>query len=208
MDYIHFVGGKYTPKSFVQEARRMGWSRNFGIGHTKSLKWDDVIFFATKHPNVENGYIIFAKGLITSISLPAEITSQMEDEGLIEKSSGGGGGGGMEIRECGSYSVSGVCRVSQDVSIEKLAKRAEEICKEKGFNLKCLVRGYISEAYQTPIVTTQNIPTQGIAKLKREFYLNNPTGHEMPAQESHPKVVFTENYKRRKSKSRDDLMRS
>lgn len=46
MVWLHYVGGRYTPSSFVDEARKEGVSRRIPLTHLKNVSWGDIVFCA------------------------------------------------------------------------------------------------------------------------------------------------------------------
>lgn len=147
-EWAHFVGTRYTPKSFIEEAKLYGVSRNIPASQLKGMNYGDIVNLLQWGGEQASLFAQFtvSRVLIRDPEVSARISERLIEEGRARHDdSGGGGGGSSVVRECGSYDVSGRVIVDDEsVTIAELVSMAEELAEELGRKVKFMVGGYIS----------------------------------------------------------------
>ena len=106
---MHYVGGRYTPESFVKEAKRSGITRRVAANVAGGFHFGDVVYLA--YWNGGQPYI-FARFVVTSLILPADlalVTASFTDGVPLP-------GDPVHIsRECGQFDLMSGYITSKDI---------------------------------------------------------------------------------------------
>ena len=192
-EWAHFVGGRYTPSSFMREARKFDVSRNITPQQTKGLKFGDVVNLMqwTEGEAKLFGQFVVTRVFVRDSDVSSALTKRLLDEGRARP---GGGGETKVMRDCGSYVCSGGVIVNEEeVSILEIVKMEEAISTQLGKGqIKCMVGGKIVSEFSPPISLGKHGP-----KFSRGF-IRFSTG-AAKQQHNHPsEVVPVEEYTRSK----------
>lgn len=149
MTWLHYIGGRYTPKGFIEEARKYGVSRRIPALFLKSLTWGDRVYCATwkgtkglhlleRQKEVGNVYKrgnaeIFASFRVSRIviedtEINQKVQERLRNEGKVLSTHSGSGR--MVRRACGYYFEGG--GVETSASISEIAGMAEEEATKLG----------------------------------------------------------------------------
>lgn len=171
MAWLHYVGGKYTPRKFVEEAKRYGFSRRIPGHMLKKLSWGDSIYFAVWRGNdgihvvfrsneeaakgqryVKGKAEIFAKGKIEAITfedpkLWEELKKELRVQGRIISTYSSKPR--RVNRACGSYIEGG--GIAVDASIEEIWEIAERIAKKLDLGkVRVMIKGPLTKVFDQP----------------------------------------------------------
>ena len=203
----HFVGGRYTPEKFVQEARRIGVTRRVAANVAKAMAFGDVVQLL--HWRKSGRPVLFAEFTITDIILPAEISAEVRKKHHRLKVSGGGDGSRI-VRECGSYECVGICAIEPDdsLTLKQIAVEAIEIAERLKVSPWFMIGGPLTKVYEPPVeVTPPPKFSRGFTRVdSNQAATAIETASAQPHQPPTPPTLTTVgNYKRRERKTRLDL---
>jgi len=191
MRWLHYIGGHYTPFTFLREAQRYGVSRKVAPAQARRMHYGDEVdcLYWNDHQPAK-----FCRFRITGITLPqeiaADVTADLAAEGKCKKVSDGGG---VVIRECGSYISGAVYEVTAELG--EVVERAEKTAESKGLKVDCLITGPIVEVYDPVIPMPEGYP----------FYQGFAREDEAPSERTGSVVTAVLGYQQRKQKRRRDL---
>lgn len=191
----HYVGGRYTPTKFVDEAKKKGVSRRVTAPIAKSMAFGDTVeLLYWQHGKP----VHFATFTITTITLPAEIAKEVAQQ--IGKEYAPGSLGGEQVtRECGSYKEIGTVLLEPEdqLDMKTLVEKAIQICKEKNVAPWVMIGGHIKEVIE---------PAQEVLpapKFSRGFARVESTPPTTLQKSTAVKAV--DHYQKRRTKARHDL---
>lgn len=187
--YQHFVGSKYdNPTRFVEEAKRVGWSRNVNAYFARGLHYGDRIVFLRLLRNKQ--VQAFAEGRITSITFKDPTLSKLLTDSLVKEGKATYHPGSQNIqRECGSYLVIGAYEVSNDLDIPEITARAMAIAKEHNLDLACMIGGDLVRNYKPVFL-------QPAPKFTRGF-LKATDDETFEAPDKGNSIIAIDNYRRK-----------
>ncbi len=130
--WLHYVGGYYTPKKFLREARRIGISRRASSNIVKNMNFGDRVLLLNWR---EGRPAAFGEFRISRIFFDADLQAQVveklkAEDKIVEDHSGGAST--KVTRECGSYMMGGGASVSDDTTSRDIIETAEKIREEEG----------------------------------------------------------------------------
>jgi len=210
MAWLHYIGGKYTQKSFIAEAKRYGFSRRIPSHMLKLIKWGDPIYFATwrgtkdltligdNGKEEENHFKrgkaeIFAKGKIDRITIEdpevnRKVQERLRKEGKIIRTYGGSGR--MVKRACGYYYEGGGAETTAE--LDEIYEIAVEVAGGKPF--KVMIMGDLIEVFDPP--KEINAPF-----TRSLLHYDDPAGQILDVEyEVHGAIVELKDYRRARKK--------
>jgi hypothetical protein len=191
MIWQHYVGGFYTPKKFVAEAKKHGISRRVAPNVAKAMAYGDVIKLLDWNNSQP---LLFAEFVVSGISMNAEISEELAPELIQEgKARLVSQGGNTVIRECGSYVASATYEV--DVELSEVVEKADEIVARLEIKPNYMITGRISRVYDPPEAV------EPPPKFSRGFIKT----YEPVSDEHGQTVQGVIGYDKRTKKQRDDL---
>lgn len=157
-EWAHFIGTRYSPQSFLAEAKLFNVSRNLPSSQLKGINFGDIVNLLQWDGENEEA-LLFAQFTVNRILIrDAEISSKVSqrliEEGRARPSneSSSGGGGESVIRECGEYNITGRTIVDDEfVTISEMVTMAECLARELGRKVSFMVGGYISNEFPKPV---------------------------------------------------------
>jgi hypothetical protein len=174
--WLHYIGGNYTPRRFVIEARKHGVSRRIPARLLKSISWGDKVYCATWEGslsslskngiNIMEGFGGESKGVgkfqegraeifamftidrivIEDREINVAVQRRLREQGLIKEVHDSPGK--MVRRACGYYVESGSIIVSERTTIAQIAEIAFEIAAGQRFNV--MIQGRLRKVYAPP----------------------------------------------------------
>lgn len=193
-EWAHFVGTRYTPRSFIEEAKLYDVSRNIPASQLKGMNYGDIVNLLQWNGEEASLFAQFtvSRVLIRDPEVSAKVSERLIEEGRArhdDSNSGGGGGGSSVVRECGSYDVSGRVIVDDEaVTVGELVSMAEEFAGELGRKVKFMVGGYISNELKESIQLGNAGP-----KFSRGF-IRYSTGATFSDVEQEREILSVNNY--------------
>lgn len=186
--YGHFVGGRYdSPTRFVNEAKRVGWSRNVNALFARGLHYRDRIVFMRLRR--DKSVQAFAEGSIGSITFKNPALSSMLGAALMASSQAQYSPSPLSIqRECGSYNISGEYTVSPEIDIPQIVAMALRIAKEHNLDTSCMIGGSLVREYKPVILQPAPKFTRGFIRI------DDDETFEAPEQRS---ILAIENYRKK-----------
>lgn len=147
MRWTHFVGGFYSPKKFLEEAKRIGVSRKCPPSVAKSMSLGDEVMVLEWRPdkNKTGGKAFhFASFQITGIFLDGKATQAVIDKlGL----SAVPGSARTIVRECGSFVIGREVALPSGTPLRHVIEAAETAGPLKDL----LIGGRITEELKPPV---------------------------------------------------------
>ncbi len=192
----HFVGGRYTPDRFVQEAKVIGVTRRVAAALAKSMAFGDTVqLLYWRHGRP----VLFAEFTITTITLPDKIAAEVARQTGKKVKPSGQNGGQRIVRECGSYKETGTLIIEPDdqLTLSDLVAKAILISKEKGIAPWVMIGGPLKQVFD-PVLEVQPAP-----KFSRGFTRIERSTSTTQYQSTTLKAV--EDYQKRRHKARRDL---
>lgn len=147
--WSHYIGGKYTEASFIEEALEQGISRRVSAQQAQKMHYGDVVACLSWR----NGRpVVFAEFAVSQLFLPDDVstvlTAQLDEEGCISEASEGGGG--AVNKKCGSYMESCTHTVS-GIDIPEIVARANVFFAERSEKPWYMIGGQLGKAIMPPM---------------------------------------------------------
>ena len=190
-EWAHFVGTRYTPRSFIEEARLYGVSRNLPASQLKGMNYGDIVNLLQWSGEQASLFAQFtvSRVLIRDPEISAKISERLIEEGRARYDDSNSGGGSSVVRECGSYDVSGRVIVDdKSVTVGELVSMAEEFARELGRKIKFMVGGHISNELKEPVQLGNAGP-----KFSRGF-IRYSTGATFSVAKQEREILSVNNY--------------
>jgi hypothetical protein len=147
--WIHFVGGYYTPRGFIMEAKEMGASRKVAPGVARRMAWGDRVIVLKCLDRKNRRALVLGEFEIRRITLPEDVAAEVCADLVAEgRATFLGGGGAIIKRACGSYIDAGSWAV--DATVEELMDAVIKVADEKGITPWALVCGPLTKIYHPP----------------------------------------------------------
>ena len=191
-NWLHYIGGFYTPKKFIEEAKNIGVSRRVPANLIKSMSWGDTITLA--YWNEGNPYA-FAEFSLDGISLDSDLTDLVGNE-LVKagRATVSSGGGGRIVRGCGTYESSGTTFIV-DASIREIAERATDLAEDLDIKPSFFINGRITCIYD------QRRPLPG----EKFFRGYKRLEHSIPEPAESQHLHGIDDYAKRQRRNRIDI---
>ncbi len=176
--WLAFVGGKYTPEAFLEEAKAVGSTRRVSAQEVKRMSYGDrVIFCYLPKKGDDRTPIAFAEMRICNIVLDGPlgelVTNALEAAGYAERLDSAP----VQIeRKCGSYILTGVTVVTCEM--EQVVATAEQVSAETSLPQWYMIGGH-PVGYDTPV----RITDERYTKKMRGFTLCPPEANVLPAEQ-------------------------
>ncbi|MCG3177527.1 MAG: hypothetical protein MOGMAGMI_02501 [Candidatus Omnitrophica bacterium] len=206
--YLHYIGGKYTPRKFIAESKRVGFiTRRAPANQVKAMHFKDTVIlldWRKGKPAAFGEFIV--TGVVFDGELNAKLIEELKAEDKIVEDNTGGGSVTVD-RECGSFSMGGGAGVREDVDIPEIMEKAEKIQaeqqdavglgKESRGTVWCMVMGVLTKEYFPPR-TLDPVPpfTRGFMQMLEGTTFIAAHGDEIPHDAPASQVVGVENYER------------
>jgi len=144
-EWVHYVGERYSPASFIREAEEHGVSRRIPMSQAKACKYGDVVMLMQWNTGKP---LAFAEFVISSISLQGNAATQVAQDLINEGRATPSGGDPVTIkRECGEYTAMPAVRV-WNTSIAEICDRAEAVSKSTGEKVWVMIAGNITRVFR------------------------------------------------------------
>lgn len=206
--YQHFIGGHYTRKSFIREARKHGVSRGIAPNVAKGMNFGDtVVLVAWEHGHPA----AFAEFVVSSVNLPSNVAEVVYGALMANgRATANGGGGAWVVRECGSYMEGAGCTLAEDVKLSEIVERAVSASEALGVQPKILLGGYLSKVYDAPVILESDSVKfhRGFARINDDAAMWDFDGTRstvIDGEVTGNRVVGVEHYAKRERKERTDL---
>lgn len=106
--YLHFVGGRYTPQTFITEAQQYGITRRANAASIKNMNFGDTILLCDWRRGAP---AVFGEFVLTDLVFDADINSELlpllQEQGVVESVDSAPGGGIVVRRKCGTFTMTG-----------------------------------------------------------------------------------------------------
>jgi len=142
----------YTPKKFIKECEKYGFSRAIPPHHFSSLMIGAKILFVMKGGKTKHKLI--AEGIVDGIIAPNEITKRTLTKGAIKVAENPGIGSGIisvQKRGCGIITIIMEYKVSDWEKVEEVVKEAKDRLKKT--NSKIFLVGHLTKVFDNAKVT-------------------------------------------------------
>ena len=191
MIWLHYVGGFYTPKKFIAEAKKLGISRRVAPNVARFMNYGDVVKLLDWNKGQP---LLFAEFVISGISMDAQISEQLTQE-LIQEGKARliSQGGNTVVRECGSYVASATYEI--DIDLGEVVEKADEIAAKLQIKPKYMLTGHLTHIYNPPTVLNP------APRFTRGFIKT----YEPVSDEHDQTMQGVIGYDKRTHKQRDDL---
>lgn len=211
--WYHYIGGHYTPQSFIAEARVQEVSRRALIGVAKRMAWGDRVIILKCRDSSEPSALVLGEFVVKRITLMEEVAMEV-GQGLIEAGRAyfQEGGGDLIQRACGSYVSCGTFFVDADIS--EVLDEAAKVAAAKGIDPWVLVGGPLIKVHHPPLVWAPSIPfhrTFTLAEPDQTFSIGyDPVGKAwIEDLEADPgaEILAVRGYQKRRRRRRQDTYR-
>lgn len=191
MHWLHYIGGYYTPRKFIVEARGSGVNRKVAPNLAKSFSFGDTV---TCLYYLRGMVKAFAEFRIDKITLDGDIAQQVGEELARQGKAEYDDVGGLVVRECGSYVVIGGWKVK--ATIEEIVSLAQEFTDK----LSCFVGGPLIKVYEPVWLQPAPKHFRGFKRAEGQTF----DGETLEVDEAQS-LVMIEEYKKRTKKERTDI---
>lgn len=142
--WLTFIGGKYTPESFVNEAEKFGITRRISGQEAKRMAFGDTVYLCYQ-PRGEDAYA-FGTMVVASVVLDGVLGELVTDAlGAFGHAERVNGDPILVERECGSFTLAGAVSITCD--LEHVVETAQYIAKVGGLDEWYMVGGYLTGVY-------------------------------------------------------------
>jgi len=206
--WLHYMGGKYTPRKFLDEAVRVGFiTRRAPANQVKSMHFKDNVLcldWRKGKPACFGEFTI--TGIVFDGELNAKLVEELKAEDKIVEDNTGGPSTQVE-RECGEFTMGGGATLREDVDIPEIMEKAERIqdelqsarglSKEQSGTVWCMVMGILTKEYVPPR-TLQPAPpfTRGFMQIPEGTTFVSSHSDEISHQANENVISGVENYER------------
>lgn len=206
--WLHYIGGKYTPRKFIAESIRVGFiTRRAPANQVKSMHFKDNVLLLDWRKGKP---ACFGEFVVTGVVFDGELNQKLVEElksedKIIEDNTGGGST--QVDRECGDFTMGGGASVRDDVDIPEIMEKAERLqdeiqsakglSKASGGTVWCMVMGVLTKEYFPPR-TLDPIPpfTRGFMALPEGMTFVASNSDEVSLDATVSQIVGVENYER------------
>lgn len=203
-----YIGGRYTPQSFLAEAKRVGFITRRAPAHqAKAMHFKDTVLLLAWRkgkPACFGEFVV--TGIVFDGELNAKLIEELKAEDKIVEDNTGGPSTQVE-RECGEFTMGGGASVRDDVDIPEIMEKAEKIQAEQqaaaGLDDKshgavwCMVMGVLTKEYFPPRTLDPAVPfTRGFMALTEGTHFVTAHGDEISHDAPVSQIVGVENYER------------
>jgi hypothetical protein len=197
VNWLHYVGGFYTPKKFISEARKFGITRRIAPNVAKTTYYGDHVILLDWR---QGSPVAFAEFVIDKIAADHEImqavTMQLKEQGHIveERAPAGSGGVSQVDRECGSFTLGGGAVVDDETTIKDIVEKGQKVAVEKGAAPKWMIGGWLTRVFVPPLALEPKPPfSRGFLRVPGNPFSSNGAAPERM-------VISVENYRKRAHK--------
>ena len=106
--FLHYVGGRYSPQTFIAEAQQYGITRRANAQNVKALNFGDTILLVDHRqgrPAVFGSFTL--TDIIFDANINAELLPLLQANGVVESVQDFGGSPITVRRKCGSFTITG-----------------------------------------------------------------------------------------------------
>jgi hypothetical protein len=206
--FMTYIGGKYSPKSFIAEAKRVGFiTRRAPANQVKAMHFKDnvvLLDWRKGKPAAFGEFVV--TGVVFDGELNAKLIEELKKEDKIVEDNTGGPSTQVE-RECGEFAMGGGASVRDDVDIPEIMEKAERLNdelqggmglgKESRGTVWCMVMGVLTKEYLPPRTLDPAVPfTRGFMTLPEGTSFVTAHGDEISHGAPSSQIVGVENYER------------
>ncbi|HZQ11020.1 MAG TPA: hypothetical protein VFD70_30900 [Anaerolineae bacterium] len=159
--WFHYVGGRYTPRKFIEESIRVGFiTRRAPANQVKAMHFGDTVVlldWRKGKPAAFGEFII--NGVMFDGKVQQKLVEELKAEDKIVQDDSGVPSVKVE-RECGDFTMGGGASVREDVDIPEIMEKAERanndmqgelgLKDESKGSLWCMVKGTLTKTFIPP----------------------------------------------------------